>query len=188
MERGDWDGFFACFDRDDLLKIAENSLKMILLEFPAVEVAFTALCAAQPVPVERFTAVRTVWQRIQESAAAPAGSRGAHPDPQAMREDSQRHMALVQESQKILKDGLRAAPDLARFTAGLERMMRADGGGGSVSSRLLVGETLEDLTISGTKAWATRQMASGATEDLGFVRRKDGWYLRLFAKRPRRKG
>ena len=61
--------------------------------------------------------------------------------------------------------------------------MRADGSGGSVSSQLFIGERLEGVSIDGNKAWATRRMAGSATEEVGFVRRKNGWYIRLFARR-----
>jgi hypothetical protein len=53
-----------------------------------------------------------------------------------------------------------------------------------MSTRLFVGEALEDVSITGTKAWATRRGADGHVEDVGFVRKKDGWYIRPLAKRP----
>jgi hypothetical protein len=52
-----------------------------------------------------------------------------------------------------------------------------------VSSQLFIGERLEGVSIDGNKAWATRRMAGSATEEVGFVRRKNGWYIRLFARR-----
>jgi hypothetical protein len=53
-----------------------------------------------------------------------------------------------------------------------------------LSSRLFVGETLEDVSITGTKAWATRRTPEGHAEDVGFVRRKGDWCIRPLAKRP----
>jgi hypothetical protein len=52
-----------------------------------------------------------------------------------------------------------------------------------VSSRLFVGETLDDVIIEGTKARAKRQLAGGSIEDIAFVRRKGDWYIRLPKRR-----
>ena len=57
-------------------------------------------------------------------------------------------------------------------------------GGGSVSSTLFVGESLEDVELHGKRAWARRRVTEEWAEDLGFVARKDGWYIRLLARRP----
>jgi len=88
------------------------------------------------------------------------------------------------EARKTLKATLKAVPNLSRFTAALERAMRAEGGGGSISSRLFVDEILEGVSITGTRAWATRRSAAGHSEDVGFVRRKGEWYIRVLGKRP----
>ncbi len=61
---------------------------------------------------------------------------------------------------------------------------RGASGGGSVSSRLFAGEVLEGLSITGVRAWATRRGPAGHSQDVGFVRRKGLWYIRLSAKRP----
>ena len=81
---------------------------------------------------------------------------------------------------------MKAVPDLPRFTAALERAMREVLGGGSVSSRLFVNEILKGESTEGTMAWATRRTPEGHSEDVGFVRRKGAWYMRVFAKRPGR--
>jgi hypothetical protein len=52
-----------------------------------------------------------------------------------------------------------------------------------MSTRLFVGEALEEMSITGTKAWATRRSADGHADDVGFVRKKGEWYIRPLAKR-----
>jgi hypothetical protein len=88
--------------------------------------------------------------------------------------------------QKVLRDTMKAVADLPRFVAAVERAMREVLGGGSVSSRLFVDEMLEDVSTEGTRACATRRTREGHSEDVGFVRRKGAWYIRVFAKRPGR--
>jgi hypothetical protein len=65
-------------------------------------------------------------------------------------------------------------PDLARFTAALERAMRTEGGGRSVSSTLFVGEALE----GGGQRWITpstlQEMDEGLVDD-AWLRRKAKW-------------
>jgi hypothetical protein len=183
MERGDWDGVFACVDPDNLLKISENGVSRFLVGGEATADAFTALCGEHDVPGEMVAALHTLLQRISESARASV-SPASRPEPGAMLQQSLRHKQIVDEYRKALKATLKAVPDLARFTAALERAMRAEGGGGSVSSRLFVDEILEDVSITGTRAWATRRSADGQSEDVGFVRRKGEWYVRVLAKRP----
>jgi hypothetical protein len=183
MERGDWDGVFACLDPDNLLKISENGVSRFLVGGEATADAFTALCGEHDVPGEMVAALRTLLQRISESARASV-SPASRPEPGAMLQQSLRHKQIVDEYRKALKATLKAVPDLARCTAALERAMRAEGGGGSVSSRLFVDEILEDVSITGTRAWATRRSADGHSEDVGFVRRKGEWYVRVLAKRP----
>jgi len=90
----------------------------------------------------------------------------------------------AREYRASLKSTMKAVPELARFTAALERALRAESGGGSMSTRLFVGEALEEVSITGARAWATRRSADGHAEDVGFVRKKDGWYIRPLARRP----
>lgn len=188
MERGDWDGFFACVDRNDVLTVAENSLKNLLIGYEKTAARVTAVCAEHSFPAEAILEVRRIWQRIEESARAIAASHAGGSDATGRAEllaQSLRHKGLVDQAQKLLRDGMNAVPDLPRFTAALERAMRAAVGAGSVSSRLFVAEVLEGVSIAGTKAWATRRTPGGATDDIGFVRRKGLWYIRAFAQRPR---
>lgn len=108
-------------------------------------------------------------------------------DVSAMREQSARHKDLVDDYTDAVEKGLKAIPDLAGFTAGLARHMRSGGGGGSVSSRLLVGETLAELVVEGKKARGKRQLGAGATEAIAFVQKKDGWRIRLPFRRVERR-
>ncbi|MGH7375050.1 MAG: hypothetical protein ACREJY_12570 [Candidatus Rokuibacteriota bacterium] len=109
MERGDWDGVFACLDPDNLLKISENGVSRFLMGGEATADAFTALCGEHDVPGEMVAALHTLLQRIAESARA---------------------------------------------------------------------------SVSPARAWATRRSAAGHSEDVGFVRRKGEWYIRVLGKRP----
>jgi len=183
MERGDWDGVFACLDPDNLLKIAENGVARFLMGGEATAAIFTALCAAHDVPGDMVAALHTLLQRITESARVSV-SQASRSEPGAMLRQSLRHKQIVDEYRKALKATLKAVPDLARFTAALERALRADGGGGSVSSKLFVDEIVEEVSITGTRAWATRRSAAGHSEDVGFVRRRGQWYIRVLGKRP----
>jgi hypothetical protein len=180
MGRGDWEGVFACLDAGDLVKIANNGIARFLMATGPAAEAFTHLCAEQGIPQETLGAVRAALQRSAESSQAVL----ATTDPAGMMEASRRHHQNVLAHQNAVRDLVKSAPDMSRFTAALERALRADGGGGSVSAKLFVGETIGDVSVEGTKAWAVRRVSPGHTEDVGFVRRKGGWYLRLFAKRP----
>lgn len=171
-------------DADTLLRIAENGVGRLLAGGPASGDVLAALCRAHGVPDEMVVTLRALLQRLAESGRA-AVSPEIRSDPRAMVEESLRHKRVVDEYRASLKSTLKAVPELARFTAALERALRAESGGGSMSTRLFVGEALEDVSIAGTKAWATRRSGNGHAEDVGFVRRKGAWYIRPLAKRPR---
>jgi len=183
MERGDWDGFCACLDAETLLRIAENGVSGLLGGGPATEALLANLCREHAVPDEIVATLRARLERLAESGRAVV-SPEARSNPRVMLEESLRHKRVVDEYRESLKATLKAVPDLARFTAALERVLRARSGGGSMSTRLFVGEVLEQLSISGTRAWATRRSADGHAEDVGFVRKKGGWYIRPLTRRP----
>lgn len=183
MERGDWDGFFVCLDPENLVKIAENGVARFLVGGDTTADVFAALCGEHAVPEEMILALRALLQRMAESGRASV-SQANSSDSGAMLQHSLRHKQIVDEYQKALKNTLKAIQNLPRFTAALERALRAAAGGGSVSSRLFVDEVLENVSIARTKAWATRRTPEGHSEDAGFVRRKGVWYIRIFAKRP----
>lgn len=183
MERGDWEGVCACLDAETLLRIAENGVGRLLAGGPATAAILAGLCREHAVPDEMVVTLRARLERLAESGRA-AGAPELRSDPRAMVEESLRHKGVVEEYRASLKATLKAVPELARFTAALERALRAESGGGSMSTRLFVGEALEEVSITGTKAWATRRSADGHVEDVGFVRKKDGWYIRPLARRP----
>jgi hypothetical protein len=183
MERGDWEGVYACLDAETLLRIAENGLGRLLAGGPATEALLAGLCREHAVPDEMVVTLRARLQRLAESARVVL-SPDVRSDPRAMVEASLRHKGVVDEYRASLKSTLKAVPELARFTAALERTLRAESGGGSMSTRLFVGEALEQVSITGAKAWATRRSADGHVEDVGFARKRDGWHIRPLAKRP----
>lgn len=183
MERGDWDGVCACLDADTLLRIAENGVSRLLGGGPATGALLAELCREHAVPDELVATLRARLDRLADSGRAVV-SPEARANPRTMLEESLRHKRVVDEYQASLKSTLKAVPDLARFTAALERTLRAESGGGSMSTRLFVGEVLEQVSISGTKAWGTRRSADGHAEDVGFVRKKSGWHIRPLARRP----
>jgi hypothetical protein len=178
MERGDWENVFACLDPADVARIARNTFARFLVAGGAAGDAFLQICARYGISEATLADLRARGRAIGDSARVPIAPAGP-----AMLEQSRRHQQLVQAYQQAQEDALAAVPDLPAFTGALERAVRADGSGGSVSSTLFVGETLEQVSIEGAKAWATRRMAGPATEEVGFVRRKTGWYIRLFARR-----
>ena len=184
MEQVDWEGFFACLAPDNLLRIAENSVGGFLIGGDSASRAFDTLCSNIGVPASTLAELRSLLNQISESAKSFQPRTNIF-DPAKLLEDSQRHQLIVQRYQRTLKDMIQAVPDLARFTAGLERMLREESGGGSVSTRLFVGEQLENISIEGSKAWADRRITNGQSETVGFVKRKGSWYIHLFASRPR---
>jgi hypothetical protein len=177
LARGDWEAFFACLDRTELLVIARNSAKA-LAATPADPASPTAaLFAAHGFPLDLL---RARGQEIIDSARAMLDD----PTPLAARmEQSLRHHELVKRYDETLESGLRGVTDLAAFTAGLERAMRAAAGGGSVSARLFADETLTDLVIEGSKARGRRRRPDGGHEEIAFVKKKRDWYIRLPKRR-----
>ena len=178
MERGDWEGVFACLDPADIATIAANSFARFLMASGSAADVFLQICARHGLSEETLRDLRARGHAITESARVPMPPPGP-----AMLEQSKRHQQLVKAYQQAREDALAAVADLPAFTGAMERAIRADGSGGSVASTLFVGETLEQVSIEGAKAWGTRRMAGAATEEVGFVRRKASWYIRLFARR-----
>jgi hypothetical protein len=171
MERGDWETFFACLDRTELLVIARNSVGLLAAVTHEAASPVGALFARHAFPLD---ALRARGRDILDSAQR---MRSMAP-PASVRETSLRHQRLVKSYRETLDAGLKAVSDLAAFTAGLERAVRS-GGGGSVSTRLLVGETLEEVVVDDQKARGTRRLSGGGSEPIAFVRKKGEWYIRL---------
>jgi hypothetical protein len=163
---------FGCFDRADVSKIADNSIR--------------ALSTADPDFAElgdRFGyspahELRGLADRLAASAALLTEDRASY-DPNA-------HRQLVKDYQAATKNGLESADDLAAFTAAMEDRMRIVMGGGSISPSLFRGETVVDVEVDGKRAWATRVDGGSEVDDIGFVLKRDGWKIKLFARRPNR--
>jgi hypothetical protein len=96
--------------------------------------------------------------------------------------DSIRHKAVVDEYRAALKNIAKLVPNLHGFTADLEIALRQDSGSGSVSPKLFVDEVLETVTTDGRRARGVRRLAGGTTEEVGFVRRGEGWFIKPFTK------
>jgi uncharacterized protein (DUF1501 family) len=179
MAQGDWERFFACLDRRDLLRLASNAFALATSsgeEFPA-------LCQAHGIPAELMALVGSTAQAIRESAKAmlPGGAEGwSNPARrQELLERSLRHRDLVKSYEQAMAACLKSVADLAAFTAAAERLMRASMGGGSVSSNLFVGEGLADVTVDARKADGVRRMQGGREERIAFVQKNGAWYIRL---------
>lgn len=178
MERGDWEGVFSCLDGDNLARIGENSIGRFLVGGERAIEDFAALCGEHGITPDTVAALRTGLHRMSESGRATIVNAS---DPTAMMQHSRQHQENVKAYRLALKATLKAAPNRPAFIAALERAL----GGGSISARLLVGEVVENVEIDGARAWGVRHGANGFREDVGFVRKKGLWYLRLFGQRPR---
>lgn len=169
LGQGDWEGFFACLSDHDLRLLARDSLLNLWGDGQ-----LPALLRCHAIPQERaadFAAALTALLDHAERRGKAKYDGGQH----------QRLAGVVNRSCRTL---LQAAPDLALFTAALERHSRALGRGGSVSSSLFLGEELRDVTVQDRRAWGRRMEGGMWGEDLGFVRQRGGWRIRLRARPP----
>lgn len=153
MANKDWERFFACLDRNDLLRIGSNSVTLSLRPGHKDASRLRILCAEHDFPLETIEAV----------------------------------LQSPKDYKTRLNAALKSVKNLAQFVAALERYNRDSIGGGSVSSRLFVGERLVDVKIDGKRAWAKRQISQDYSEDVGFVYKKKKWFIRLFVRRPQHK-
>lgn len=165
---------FACFDRADLLKIAGNSVRALstvdsVLDEPCDHFGFEAASLGD---------MRELTARMAASVALLTE------DPASF--DSVAHRQMVNDYEAAIEQGLRTVTDMAGFSAALEERMRDRMGGGSISTALFEGESLSALEVDGKRAWATRVHRDNETDDIGFVQKRDGWKIKLFAKRPQR--
>jgi hypothetical protein len=184
MQQGDFATFFSCLDRTDLIGIARNSVNMLLNT-----ASFAALCIEHDLALELVQELQRLSNSLTRSAQNyPSQEQFPH-DPAAyyaaVGAYSSQHQNLVSAYDKALVQLLKSVPNLPAVTAALERHMRSIVGGGSISSELFVGESLSDLVIEGSRAWATRADGTGWKEDIGFIQKKGTWYIRLLAKKPK---
>lgn len=182
MERGDWETFFECLDRRDLLRLAGMGVAVT----GEVGQTFSTLCLEHGIPAEALERVKTFAQGISESARAMlrghAEEQIASATQNDMLEQSLRHRDLVRAHEKAIEACLKSVTNLAAFTAAAERLKRAVFGGGSVSSTLFVGESLRDITVDGQKASGVRRMKGGWEEAIAFVQKKGQWYVKLLPR------
>jgi hypothetical protein len=190
MRRQNWHSFFGCLDRDDLLRIAANSVNVLLDRTEQTPSIVVTRSLEYAIPKEHILQLQELRQQMTGSAHAITEEMTSSPEvatsPDFMLQNGFQHWQIVDAYNQSLKALLRSASNLADLTATFEQDMRAIIGGGSVSSRLFVDEQLENLVIEGNRAWATRRMQHGWAEDIGFIRRKGVWYIKLIAKRPKR--
>lgn len=167
LARGDWDELFACLDTGDLQRIVKNGLSRLSHD-AEVEAAARA-AGVDPALIDRAKELA-----VKIGSAATVALSGAKLEGYRLKD-------VVDEHRDTLGAIARSAPDLVALTAGLERAMRRDGGGGSVSSTLFTGETLETVHQDGATARGAIRTATGAARIVVFARRKAEWKIRLFA-------
>lgn len=170
ISRQDWDAFFACIDPGDLRRVVKNGLARLGRDRRIEE-----LCREAGVEQALIDPVKQLASRMGRAAQAALGGGG---------DASLALKGLVDAHKKALDALVKAVQAIDTLAAALERHLRATAGGGSVSSSLFLGDTLEAVRVDGNTAWGTRRSATGATESVGFVRRAGEWQVRLFA-RPR---
>jgi hypothetical protein len=169
IARQDWDAFFVCLDPGDVRRVARNGLARL-----GRDARIEALC--REAGVEQALLDRVKKLASQMGAAAEATLSGGSDASLSLK-------ALVEAHRKALEAVVKGVPEIAGLAAALERHLRATVGGGSVSSSLFLGETLEAVRVDGNLAWGTRRLERG-TESVGFVLSRGEWRVRLFA-RPR---
>ncbi len=158
MQRGDWRALFSILDPCDVRRILNNAFKLCLTTHHGAHDEFAAIFERHGVPAAELA-------RLWQSWSKTVGPNPTH--------------------EKTLKAMIKRASDIAGLAAELERHSRAIRGGGSVSSSLFLGETLSDLVVTADQARALRQFPSGWLEPVEFVRDRDGWKVRLFARARR---
>ncbi len=80
------------------------------------------------------------------------------------------------------KAAIKAVKDPVGLLGELESKLRAQGGGGSLSSSHFVDEELKDVVVDGSKARGMRVFADGTTQPISFVKERGGWRIALFAR------
>lgn len=179
MERGDWEAFFSCLDRTDLMRLAAMGIPV---DEEADVIEFRQ-CVEYGIPIEELNAVKSLADDIRVSSCAMMTEReSSSSGQQEILQRSLHHRDLVKAFGKAIETCLRSVTDIAAFTAMAERRKRAKLGGGSVSSRLYIGESLVDIIVDGKKASGTRLMNGGWKEPIRFVQKKGRWYIRFMPK------
>lgn len=187
MERKDWETFFECMDRSVLLLLGKMGIAGAVDNDRG---AYYDLCIESGVSPEALERVQALARVIRASAEAilqtPSDRENSQLSHEEQTQRSLRHRDLVKEFEKAMEACLKTVKDLAAFNARAERLKRELMGGGSVSSRLFVGDTLVDVTVEGKKAKGVRQLKGGWREPIAFVQKKGLWYINFLPKRGAR--
>jgi hypothetical protein len=192
MLRGDWAAFFTCFAESDLLIFASNSVNNLLAQGQQGWEVLLQLCDTYAIPAHQLEAVRLSGNEIITSVHAITVTPGVNidaiemTDPSISTYSAAHHQQLVNDYDVALKRMLTSATSLPDLTAALEQQMRLMLDGGSVSHWLFIDESLHDIVIKGGRAWGTRVIGNDWEEDIGFVRKRGQWYIKLMAKKPKR--
>jgi hypothetical protein len=172
MIHGDWEGFFRRLTRRRLVEIAVMVIPMVG-DDPAG--TFSDLCRRHGIPADLLADVRDLGDEIVRSAERFRGDDGR--SPAEMVADSDRHRLLVKEHARAAKACVDAITDVAAFVAASERHRRETSGGGSISSRMFVDETLTEIVVTGRKATGVRTFPHGRSEGLAFVFERGEWRI-----------
>ena len=176
MTARDWEAFFGCLDRRDLLRLGELAF--------GLGAAMDAVCLEHGVSAAQLARVSALTGHLQGSAQASLKAwREKTPGYQEL---SEGHRALLEARQEAIQTALASVTDLTSFNARAERFKRATLGGGSVSSTMFVGETLHDVLVEGGKATGFRRVPRGSEVPIAFVRRKGAWFIKLMPPRNAR--
>jgi hypothetical protein len=175
MAAGDWDGFFAAIATKDLRRLATMGLGIAL--GPHADAAREML-ADHGIDVAAVGDLADLADRI----TASAGSLRSGGTARETRVRSLAHRDLVKAYEKAARDIVVRTTDLPRLVGAIERFRRRTEGGGSVSSRLFLHETLADVVVDGKTAVGVRRYADGTTDPVRFVFERGGWKVSIFGR------
>ena len=177
MARGDWEAFFACLHRTDLIRL--GALALGGLGHPSLGRPLMALCLECGVPASEREALQRLGAQLEASARAVLADPGS-------RERSLCHRDLVKGRERALEAAVKRIGNLAAFNARAERLKRDVMGGGSVSSSMFQGEALHDVAVEGDRATGVRRRADCHEMPVAFARWKGGWTVKLLPPRNAR--
>lgn len=161
VAQGNWAGLFALLEPSLAVKIGKNSLVWTLENQSLPELA-------------ELQGEYRAWT-AQLQASAQRILQAALPEQNQL---SLLHRSLLKRGDQLLETALAKQP--GELAGRLENLRRQAGGGGSVSSTLFERETLEDIVCTGNQAAAVRRYPGGSSDRIRFVRRRDGWKIRLW--------
>lgn len=164
LAEGDWETFYSALERTTLLRLGRYFFRLVG-SASALGQQVTALCEAHGV------SAAVVAELTTQSAAMDASARAALQSLEA----SAQHHQLVTARSALEAAAAKQVDDLAAFNAAAERLVRATMGGGSISSSLLAGDSLEQVQLKGRQATALRRPG----ERVSFVCKRSKWLMKL---------